>query len=574
MNLQSKIILGESWQQLTEDQKFVISEVEKSLFPIMEELMPILEAPLTLPQIQQIFQAAEQEAKASGNNRTALGKGADAATGAVKLGAQQIAKLNSVVNDLGAKLKDTTPVQGLDQKFNQLKGDIKQKLQGSPAGQKVLTMVDKYGQFAKNNPAKSAFIIGVLTTVAAFAGGPAGGAAAGLLLRSSNNLIKGDDLSTAVGKGVKTAAIGAIVGAVADAIGDAAEAMYPPEITNTFIGPAGEIDVSAMAGMDASALADLSPEEAMELIKARTAMEGMANRLSSAEFDVLKQQMDQIDQKLIQLGDGGSVQQSIDNIQDQLGIEGEGLQVKVQADDVSTDDAPDPESTGAEGTVVSEFSASELNELGVDIAEQPDLPDNVIELLKDNGLDDEQINAIQNGAKFEKALVDQEFLGQKISSSDSLSTWSGTEPRVIEELDGEFTEGETFRTEIETKLPGSDKTLTYSAESRVEGVDEDGNIVYEIRSIFAGPETFSPEAYEALDSLPDDVKDKVMSALDDYESGYGSELLQSDSNEVARDAFEKFLQGSAAVAVGGALAKAEYKPKNESIERLKHLAGI
>ena len=202
------------------------------------------------------------------------------------------------------------------------------------------------------------------------------------------------------------------------------------------------------------------------------------------------------------------------------------------------------------------------------------MPDNVIELLKDNGLDDEQINAIQNGAKFEKALVDQEFLGQKISSSDSLSTWSGTEPRVIEELDGEFTEGETFRTEIETKLPGSDKALTYSAESRVEGVDEDGNIVYEIRSIFAGPETFSPEAYEALDSLPDDVKDKVMSALDDYESGYGSELLQSDSNEVARDAFEKFLQGSAAVAVGGALAKAEYKPKNESIERLKHLAGI
>tara|TARA_B100000989_G_scaffold289427_1_gene261291 strand:+ start:28114 stop:29838 length:1725 start_codon:yes stop_codon:yes gene_type:complete len=574
MNLQSKTILGESWQQLTEDQKFVISEVEKSLFPIMEELVPILEAPLTLPQIQQIFQAAEQEAKASGNNRTTLGKGADAATGAVKLGAQQISKLNSVVNDLGAKLKDTTPVQGLDQKFNQLKVDIKQKLQGSPAGQKVLTMVDKYGQFAKNNPAKSAFIIGVLTTVAAFAGGPAGGAAAGLLLRSSNNLIKGDDLSTAVGKGVKTAAIGAIVGAVADAIGDAAEAMYPPEITDTFIGPTGEIDVSAMAGMDASALADLSPEEAMELIKARTAMEGMANRLSSAEFEVLKQQMDQIDQKLVQLGDGGSVQQSIDNIQDQLGIEGEGLQVKVQADDVSTDDAPDPESTGAEGTVVSEFSASELNELGVDIAEQPDLPDNVIELLKDNGLDDEQINAIQNGAKFEKALVDQEFLGQKISSSDSLSSWSGTEPRVIEELDGEFTEGETFRTEIETKLPGSDKTLTYSAESRVEGVDEDGNIVYELRSIFAGPETFSPEAYEALDSLPDDVKDKVMSALDDYESGYGSELLQSDSNEVARDAFEKFLQGSAAVAVGGALAKAEYKPKNESIERLKHLAGI
>jgi len=56
--------------------------------------------------------------------------------------------------------------------------------------------------------------------VAAIAGGPAGGAIAGQVLRGTAELLKGSKLSTAVGKGAKTAAIGYGVGKIADMIKD------------------------------------------------------------------------------------------------------------------------------------------------------------------------------------------------------------------------------------------------------------------------------------------------------------------------------------------------------------------
>jgi hypothetical protein len=71
---------------------------------------------------------------------------------------------------------------------------------------------------AKNNPGKTAAIIGVLTVLAGLATGPVGGAVAGQVLRGASELIQGKDLSTAVGKGVKSAAIGAVAGGVGDAV--------------------------------------------------------------------------------------------------------------------------------------------------------------------------------------------------------------------------------------------------------------------------------------------------------------------------------------------------------------------
>jgi hypothetical protein len=76
------------------------------------------------------------------------------------------------------------------------------------------------GTWAKENPGKTAAIIGVLTTIAALAGGPVGGAIAGQILRGSSELIKGEKLSTAIGKGIKTAALGFVAGKVFDMLGD------------------------------------------------------------------------------------------------------------------------------------------------------------------------------------------------------------------------------------------------------------------------------------------------------------------------------------------------------------------
>jgi hypothetical protein len=75
------------------------------------------------------------------------------------------------------------------------------------------------GTWAKENPGKTAAIIGVLTTLAALGGGPAGGAIAGQILRGSTELLKGEKLSTAIGKGAKAGVYGFLVGKGIEEIG-------------------------------------------------------------------------------------------------------------------------------------------------------------------------------------------------------------------------------------------------------------------------------------------------------------------------------------------------------------------
>ena len=153
------------------------------------------EVALTVDQINQLFGQVQQASTAAGGNRTVLGKGIDVANAA-----------NQVINKIGGWLQNTAPVQNFDAKFEQLKSNIVSKLgQDSTAVKTINAMSD----FAKQNPGKTAAIIGVLTAVASVAGGPVGGAIAGQILRGSAELLRGEKLSTAVGKGVKTAAVGA-----------------------------------------------------------------------------------------------------------------------------------------------------------------------------------------------------------------------------------------------------------------------------------------------------------------------------------------------------------------------------
>ena len=74
-------------------------------------------------------------------------------------------------------------------------------------------------------------------------------------------------------KGVKGAAIGAIAGALGDAIGGAAEDMFPPEITQTFMTTNGEIDITQLDAMaDGVSIEDLDSEDIKELIQSRQAL--------------------------------------------------------------------------------------------------------------------------------------------------------------------------------------------------------------------------------------------------------------------------------------------------------------
>jgi hypothetical protein len=178
---------------------------------IYNEMLPLIEASLTADQIRQVFGAVEKQSIASGQSRTLAGKGIDTAK-----------KANEIINNVGKWLQNTTPVKAFDQKFDDLKRQINTKFPDS----KILDGVSNLGIWVKENPGKSAAVIGILTAIAALAGGPVGGAIAGQVLRGSAELLKGEKLSTAVGKGLKTAAVGWLAGMSMDAVGDMISDVY------------------------------------------------------------------------------------------------------------------------------------------------------------------------------------------------------------------------------------------------------------------------------------------------------------------------------------------------------------
>ena len=221
------ITLVESCQGLTKDQTRIVEGIYK-------ELRPLIEASMSPEQIKQLFGEVEKGVAAGGNNRTMLGKGADVAT-----------KANEIINKAGKWLQDTTPVQAFDQKFD----DLKNKINTTFPDSKLLDGISKLGMLAKENPGKTAAIIGVLTAIASIAGGPVGGAIAGQVLKGTVELLKGEKLSTAVGKGLKAAALGWLTGKAVDFIGDAlakpvqmvADKLNPNIIKSTYSNSISEI---------------------------------------------------------------------------------------------------------------------------------------------------------------------------------------------------------------------------------------------------------------------------------------------------------------------------------------------
>jgi hypothetical protein len=191
-------LLRESCDGLTESQRIIVEG-------IYNEFVPLIEATLTADQIKGIFKNVEQAAVAGGDNRTLAGLGVD--------GVKQV---NNTINNVGKWLQNTTPVKMADQKFEKLKNDINKKFPDS----KLLDGISNLGIWMKENPGKSAAVIGVLTALASLAGGPVGGAIAGQVLRGAAELIKGEKLSTAIGKGVKTAAFGFLSGKAFEMLGN------------------------------------------------------------------------------------------------------------------------------------------------------------------------------------------------------------------------------------------------------------------------------------------------------------------------------------------------------------------
>lgn len=165
------------------------------------EIHPTLcEAALSTDQIMQMFADVEKGASATGKNRTLLGKGKDTA-GTIS---------DAWFNKFGAMLKKSAPVAAADAKFKELKN----KIRAANPDSKVIAAIDKYAEYAEKHPAMQKFLLAIVGSIAAALGvAAAGGIAAGALaigtgtgvavgiVNIADRLLKGEDLSTAVGRG-------------------------------------------------------------------------------------------------------------------------------------------------------------------------------------------------------------------------------------------------------------------------------------------------------------------------------------------------------------------------------------
>jgi len=207
---QSTLLIESVCCNLTRDQRRIVEG-------IVSELRPLFETTLTAAQIEQIFGLAQKKQAAQGGvGRTTIGKAVDATKAVGSAVGSAAGAVNKAIDGLGGFLQDTRLVKYFDKKFETLKTNIAAKL-GDDSN--TMAAIDKLGQYARTNPGKTAFVIGTLTAIAALTTGPAGGAVAGQVLRAATELLKGEQLSTALGKGAKSAAIGGLVGAGAKELG-------------------------------------------------------------------------------------------------------------------------------------------------------------------------------------------------------------------------------------------------------------------------------------------------------------------------------------------------------------------
>lgn len=206
LKLTERGALTEGWN----DPRLSLLE-RKYIVPFVASIeLYVTEAKLTPDQIQQLFTGAEQGMTAGGKNRTFLGKGVDAA----KLPIEAVKFINDQINKLGRALQNSGPVKNIDAKFDQLKAKI------GASDSKVVQGIQAVSDWAKANPGKASLAVGILTAAASMAGGPMGGAIAGFLSRATKDLLQGEKLSTAVGKSIKTAALGALTGKAFEMVGD------------------------------------------------------------------------------------------------------------------------------------------------------------------------------------------------------------------------------------------------------------------------------------------------------------------------------------------------------------------
>ena len=175
----------------------------------------LVEAQLTIDQINQIFQQAETGVTAGGKNRTLIGKGKDAASA-----------VNTAWEDLKTKIQNSGPIKNVDALYDQAAAKLKQATGGDKG---VMQYVQKYRDFAKKHPISQSFIYAALIAAAGLSGAGVGGAAALGLLKMTDKLLQGSKFSSAAYSGAKTGALAYGASQLAQHLKGADQATNVPE---------------------------------------------------------------------------------------------------------------------------------------------------------------------------------------------------------------------------------------------------------------------------------------------------------------------------------------------------------
>lgn len=176
--------------------------------PLLEWQSSLIEAKLQQSDIDALFGDIEQQMQSS---KTALGKGI--ATASKVAGAASKALPPNLVNKLHDLIKDSKPVKAFDDLFERKKQAILAKY---PKFEKI---VDSLGNKARKHPILGAAVIGILTTVAALMSGGVGGFAVASVLKTANELLKGETLSKSLMRGTVAGLLGAIAAMPIRALG-------------------------------------------------------------------------------------------------------------------------------------------------------------------------------------------------------------------------------------------------------------------------------------------------------------------------------------------------------------------
>jgi hypothetical protein len=244
-----RVIQGLNKSQIKEN-KMKLKEailVEDPIYRTWKTLgQTLVERRMSEKEILQVFADAEagMTDKATGANRTMLGRGKDTTmdfAGQVKDAVSGV--LNSIQNSV--------PVTAVDVAYDQAT-DALSKLTGGQKG-KVMQAIKVYRNLVKQYPKTSGFAKAALVAIAGLATGGAGLPAIAGLTYALDSAIRGDKLSSVLGKGAGSAALATAGQAIAGAL-------TPDAAAATAVNPAG-MDYSYDNFVTANPNTTLSPSE-------------------------------------------------------------------------------------------------------------------------------------------------------------------------------------------------------------------------------------------------------------------------------------------------------------------------